>query len=121
MKLIAIILAFYSLNVVAKSTSEVSLQGTEFLSVDANADTFFAADRETGRAWIVLNLTPINGDRGDDALISGRNVRVKVQGLALDEPTGNIVYHSEGYSTICATPKRKFFKTQVYKSTQNCV
>ncbi len=120
MKFIAILLAFYSLNVLAKSTSEVSLEGTEFLSTDANTDTSFAADRETGRAWIVLNLTPGNAGKGDDAEISGRNVRVKVQGLALDEATGNIVYHSDGYSTICATPKRRVFKTQMFKSTQNC-
>lgn len=123
MKVFAILLAFFSLNARATSIAEVSLEDSKFLAEKPVVDTTFAADRDTGRAWIVLNLTSATGAvvAGHEFGVPGENIKVRVDGLLLDPGTGDIVFHQGGEATVCAyAKKRRVFRANYYKSTRNC-
>lgn len=121
MKVFAILLAFFSLNAWAMSDGEISLQDSVFLAEKPAVDTTFSADADTGRAWIVLNLTHAKGVAIDEFELPGESFKVRIDGLLLDPGTGNIVFHKGGEATVCAIAnRRRVFRSVYYKNTRNC-
>lgn len=117
MKLIVILLSFFAINAQAISKAEISLESEGVRAQPPLVDTKFAADRELGRAWIVLAVKDRVSAENNGAPVE--TVKVRVEGLAFDPATGNITYENGGEKTVCATQKR-FLASRFYKKTKNC-
>lgn len=117
MKVFVICLAFFSLNVQAMSDEEVSLDLNGSHAQSPMAETRFAADKDLGRAWIVLTVKDkVSGENGE---APPETVKVRVDGLSFDSSTGDITYEVDQQKTVCATQKR-FLVNRYYKKTKNC-
>lgn len=117
MKVMAILLALFSINAMAMSDAEVSLESFGTLSSRPTVETRFAADGELGRAWIVMTVKELFMD---DSLPKAETIRVRVDGLSFDPASGNITYEGEnGQKTVCAE-QRRILASKYYKKTRNC-
>lgn len=117
MKIFVIVFSFIAVNAYAKSKTEVSLESTGFQSKTPLIETSYGADRELGRAWIVLTLKDKISGENDGAPVE--TVKVKMDGLTFDPVTGNIVYEKDLEKTVCATQKRILTK-KYFKKSKNC-
>lgn len=117
MKVMAIILAFFSVNAMAMSDAEVSLETNGLHASPPTVETRFAADRELGRAWIVLTVKEL---ASGDSIAQAESVRVRVDGLSFDPATGNITYEGPNQQkTVCAE-QRRFLASRFFKKTRDC-
>lgn len=119
MKVFAVLLAFFSLSTAcALSDAEVSLDSTVYHSSQPpSVETRFAADKDLGRAWILLTVKDRIAAENNGA--PPETVKVRVDGLSFDPATGDIVYEANQHKTVCATQRRIFVK-QFYKQTRDC-
>ena len=118
MKVMAILLAFFSVNAMAMSDAEVSLESNGMHASPPTVETRFAADRELGRAWIVMTVKEL--DNSADSMARAESVKVRVDGLSYDPASGNITYEGPNHQkTVCAEQKR-FLAAKFFKKTRDC-
>lgn len=117
MKIFIIAFSFIAANAHAMSKAEVSLESTGFQSKTPSIETSYGADKELGRAWIILTLK--DKTSSENAGAPTETVEVKMDGLSLDPATGNIVYEKNQEKTVCAMQKR-FLTKKYFKKSKNC-
>lgn len=117
MKVMAILMAFFSINAMAMSDAEVSLESNGTHASPPTIETRFAADRELGRAWIVLIVKEMPTG---DSISQVESVKVRVDGLSYDPVSGNITYEGPNQQkTVCAE-QRRFLASRFFKKTRDC-
>lgn len=118
MKVLVILMAFFSVNVMAMSDAEVGFESNGTHAMPPTIDTKFSAEKELGRAWIVVTVREI--EDSSDSMAKAESVRVRVDGLTYDPATGNIVYEGANQQkTVCAE-QRRFLGAKFFKKTRNC-
>lgn len=119
MKIFIVALAFFACT--AHADSEVNLENKGLLLQNPSIDPSFAADKDLGRAWVVLSITEgpgaAPGISEEDKL--SELVNVKVNGLAFDPETGNITYEKNNEKIICARQGR-VLGARHFKNSNNC-
>lgn len=117
MKVLAVLMAFFSINVMAMSDAEVNLDSNGIMASPPTVETRFAADKELGRAWIVLT---VKENPTLDSIAQAESVKVRVDGLSYDPVSGNITYEGPNkQKTVCAE-QRRFFAARFFKKTRDC-
>lgn len=116
MKIMVILLAFFSLNAMAMPDAEVIIESNLMRSQSPIAETWFAADKELGRAWIVLRVKESKDTLGN-LVERAESFTVSVDGLSYDPVSGNIFYENANHQkTVCAKKRRLLG----FKKTRDC-
>lgn len=110
-------MAFFSVNAMALSDAEVSFESNGMHASPPTVETRFAADKELGRAWIVVT---VKEQPTGDSIAQADSVKVRIDGLSYDPVSGNITYEGPNQQkTVCAE-QRRFFAARFFKKTRDC-